>query len=61
MPYKFTDDRRHKFDKKKYRLRNWSEYEEGLKNRGSLTIWFTEDAIKSWAPDNVKKKRGGQV
>lgn len=61
MPYKFTDDRRHKFDKKKYRLRNWAEYEEGLKNRGSLTIWFTEDAIKSWVPDNVTKKRGGQV
>jgi len=60
MPYKFTNDRRHKFDKAKYRLRNWPEYEQGLKNRGSLTVWFSDEAIEKWKPNNKDRKRGGQ-
>jgi IS5 family transposase len=31
-----------------YRLRNWKEYNESLVNRGSLTIWFSEDVISAW-------------
>jgi hypothetical protein len=27
---------------------NWSEYNEALRQRGSLTVWFTEDAIAAW-------------
>jgi hypothetical protein len=27
---------------------NWSVYEAGLRQRGSLTIWFTEEAIAAW-------------
>ena len=32
----------------KYRIRNWAEYNKSLVQRGSLTIWFSEDAIKTW-------------
>jgi hypothetical protein len=27
---------------------NWSAYEAGLRQRGSLTIWFTEEAVAAW-------------
>ena len=25
---------------KKYHVRNWAEYNEGLRRRGDLTVWF---------------------
>ena len=31
--------------KTKYSVKNWSEYEQGLRNRGDVTIWFGEGAI----------------
>ena len=27
---------------------NWREYDASLRQRGSLTVWFTADAIKGW-------------
>ncbi len=30
---------------KKYRVRNWSEYNAALCRRGDLTVWFNDDAI----------------
>jgi hypothetical protein len=34
--------------KDKYRTRNWKEYNQSLVNRGSITFWFSEDAIEKW-------------
>jgi hypothetical protein len=34
--------------KDQYRTRNWKEYNSALVNRGSLTFWFEEKAIKKW-------------
>ena len=31
-----------------YRLRNWSEYNQALKQRGNVTFWFSEAAIRNW-------------
>lgn len=31
-----------------YKVRNWSEYNESLKKRGSLSLWISEDAIEKW-------------
>ncbi len=42
-----------------YTVKNWSEYERGLRARGDLTIWFNERAIASWRYRG-KRKRGGQ-
>ena len=36
--------------KTKYAVKNWSEYDRGLRNRGDVTIWFGEDAICGWTP-----------
>ena len=45
--------------KTKYSVKNWSEYEQGLRNRGDVMIWFSEDAIAAWIPRG-KRKRGAQ-
>jgi len=31
-----------------YRIRNWSHYNRALIQRGSITVWFDEKAIKNW-------------
>ena len=43
MPYKFNDARRHKFEKKKYRITNWPAYNESLRQRGDVTIWLSDE------------------
>ncbi len=45
MPYKHNDSRRHKFENAKYRVTNWSEYNDALRKRGDITVWFTDAAI----------------
>ena len=31
-----------------YKVRNWSQYNESLKNRGSIFLWVSDDALKKW-------------
>jgi hypothetical protein len=45
--------------KEKYRLSNWSAYNEGLKQRGSLTLWLREDIAHQWYYQGQAQK-GGQ-
>ena len=45
--------------KTKYRVRNWREYERGLRSRGDVTIWLSEAAIAAWTPPK-NGLRGGQ-
>lgn len=47
--------------KKTRRISNWSEYNKALVNRGSLTVWFDEDTIKSWFNMRTSKKRGRPI
>ena len=59
MPHKFNAARRHKFEKKRYRVTNWASYSESLRRRGDLTVWFDADALDLWvAPRRLA--RGGQ-
>lgn len=61
MPYNLKDGVRHKFKKKPYNKRDWKTYDQGLCDRGSLTVWISESAIKGWSPSqNNKRKRGRQ-
>ena len=46
--------------KQLYRVRNWSDYDAALVNRGSLSIWISEDAISKWKAEKVPNKRGRQ-
>jgi hypothetical protein len=45
VPYKHNEIRCHKFTKPKYKVTNWPEYNDALRRRGDITIWFTEAAI----------------
>jgi transposase len=46
--------------KTKYRVTNWPAYDRALADRGSLTLWISPDAIKTWNAKPVGK-RGGQA
>ena len=46
---------------KKYHVRNWAEYNEGLRRRGELTVWFAEEAIANWKADKSGKPGGQRV
>ena len=39
-----------KYVQKAYRVRNWREYETGLRTRGSLTVWLglTDGKLANW-------------
>ena len=59
MPKKFNAKRRHHIPKIKHRVRNWREYEDGLRNRGSLTFWGTPQAMRLW-PAQARSTAVGQ-
>ncbi|MDX2133299.1 MAG: IS5 family transposase [Saprospiraceae bacterium] len=42
-------------------MRNWQEYTNGLKRRGSLTIWVDESVSASWYHQGPVKRGGQQV
>lgn len=44
--------------KKRYRIRNWSQYNKALVNRGSLTVWFDEESIINWHNTELSGQRG---
>ncbi len=48
MPFKLNQDRRHHIPKQKHKLMNWRAYDASLRQRGSLTVWFTDEAIEAW-------------
>src|SRR5450830_850390 len=50
VPYKHSQSRSHKFTKPKYKVTNWPEYNDALRRRGDITIWFSHDAITWWRP-----------
>lgn len=45
--------------KRLYRVKNWSEYEKALVQRGSLTFWLSDDLEKVWRYAG-EKQRGSQ-
>ncbi len=60
MPYKLKDPYRHKFEKAKYKISNWPEYNNALKQRGNINIWFQTDIKDQWyykKPKNANRGR----
>jgi len=51
-------DKKRKKKKQQHRIRNWTEYNKALCNRGSITFWFDEDAIESWTSPEKTGRRG---
>jgi hypothetical protein len=56
MPYKHNESRRHKIKKSRYKVTNWKAYNDSLRNRGDITVWFTEEALKGWHPEKSGKR-----
>lgn len=44
--------------KKQYRIRNWKEYDEALKNRGSLTFWVDDEVVTEWLSASKTGQQG---
>lgn len=44
--------------KAKYKIRNWKQYNQALINRGSITFWIDDTAVKSWHCNEHHGKRG---
>lgn len=40
-------------------MTNWSEYNDGLRRRGDLMVWISEDAFAQWSAPR-RTTRGGQ-
>jgi len=59
MPYKYKNPYRHKFPPLKYRVTNWHEYNQALRDRGNITIWFDEKNLNQWYA-NCMHKQGAQ-
>jgi transposase len=60
MPNKHNAERRHHIPKMTFSVTNWAHYDAGLRRRGSLTLWVTQEVMAGWraAP---RATRGGQA
>nr|NGY94183.1 hypothetical protein [Neochlamydia sp. AcF84] len=39
-------------------MRNGSEYNKALEQRGSITLWFSDETIKGWRENKSTGKKG---
>jgi hypothetical protein len=60
LPFKANAARRHRIPKQRHRVTNWVEYDAALRQRGSLTVWFSQEAIAAWRAE-PRTTRGGQA
>jgi len=59
VPFKANAARRHHIPKQRHRVTNWAAYDAALRQRGSLTVWFTDEAVAAWRAE-PRTTRGGQ-
>lgn len=45
-------------EKTKYRVKNWSDYNQSLINRGSINFWFSDETIKNWMSSEQTGAKG---
>jgi hypothetical protein len=45
-------------EKRRYRIRNWHDYNKALVRRGSLTLWIEEGTVGRWHDTSAPVKRG---
>jgi Transposase DDE domain len=59
VPFKTKAACRHHISKQQHRVTNWAAYDAALRQRGSLTVWFTDAAIAAWHAE-PRTTPGGQ-
>ena len=57
VPFKLNQNRRRHVPRAPRRVTNWPAYDASLRQRGSLTVWFTDDAITGWAAAPRRARR----
>jgi hypothetical protein len=48
MPNKYPEKKGWHVPKQKYKLSNWSEYNDALRQRGNIEVWISKDAVEQW-------------
>src|SRR3954462_15859755 len=59
LPFKLNQDRHRHIPEQKRKVVNWREYDESLRRRGSLTVWFSDAVIEAWKA-SPRTGRGGR-
>jgi hypothetical protein len=59
LPFKLNQAGRRHIPRQKRKVTNWPAYDASLRQRGSLTVWFTDEAIAAWKAE-PRTTRGGQ-
>ena len=59
MPFKANAAGRDRIPRQRQQVTNWTEYDAALRQRGSLTVWVTDEAIAAWRAE-PRTTRGGQ-
>ncbi len=59
LPFKANAACRHHIPRQRHRATNSAAYDAALRQRGSLTVWFTDEAIAAWKAE-PRTTRGGQ-
>src|SRR3954454_23685621 len=59
LPFKLNQDRRRHIPEQKRKVTNWRDYDESLRRRGSVTVWFSDEAVEAWEAER-RTSRGGQ-
>src|SRR3954462_2102736 len=59
LPFKLNRPGRCHIPRQQHKVTNWSAYDASLRQRGSLTVWFTDEAIRAWRAE-PRTTRGGQ-
>src|SRR4051794_286512 len=59
LPFKLNQAGRRHIPRQRRKVTNWPAYDASLRQRGSLTVWFTGEAIRAWEAE-PRTTRGGQ-
>src|SRR3954463_14533286 len=59
LPFKLNQDRRRHIPGQTRKVTNWRDYDESLRRRGSVTVWFSDEAVEAWEAER-RTSRGGQ-
>jgi hypothetical protein len=61
VPFKHHAEHRHHIPKPRYRVTNGPEYDAALRRRGSLTVWFTDEAIAAWRRNPAPHRAASRI
>jgi len=56
MPFKANAARRHHIPKQKRKVTNWAAYDASLRQRASLTVWFSDTRLLVGKPRRGRRE-----